>query len=363
MNRLSEHLQKVARLQQLIQDKKLDGICLFTFMNYSWFSAGGSNRVVTGSERGCSALILMQDGKKYVTAPQNEARRITMEEVNDLGFELITFPWYENAVNIIKSKFEGKKLGADVIIDGMDCISNDIDKLRFNLTDEEVIKVRNLSDICSLEIAQVCADLQPGMTEYQIGAEVSKRLLDKGIRPAVLLIGVDNRLSYCRHPVLTNTKLEKYAMVSVVGEQYGLHTTLTRSVYFGKIPNDLQIKYHAACYVDTCMNNATLQGKHVREVFEICQKAYKSAGFENEWQSHHQGGAIGYASREFRANERDEIIRNHQMFGWNPIVLGAKSEETILVQANAAPELLTSVPNWWPKKVYNGVQRPQILEF
>lgn len=362
MSRLSEHNKKVIRLQKLIEEQNLDGICLFTFVNYSWFSAGGSNRVVTGSERGCSVLILMQDGTKYVTAPQNEAARIINEEVGELDFKLITFPWYENVIRVIKDRLPNKKLGADVDIPGMINLRVEIDRLRFSLTDEEVLKARDLSMECSLEIAKICANLKPGMTEYQIGAEISKKFLEKEIRPAVLLIGVDERLKYCKHPVLTDKSLEKYAMISIVGEKHGLHTTLTRSVNFGKISSELQQRYDAVCLVDAMMCNSTKLGTSVQNVFEFCKKAYEKVGFKDGWQAHHQGGAIGYASREFRANERDEIIRYHQMFGWNPIIEGTKSEETILV-GNKGFETLTSVPHWWPTKEYNGVVRPQILEF
>ena len=62
-NRVGEHQEKVGRLEKLMKEKGLDGICLFKFMNYAWLSAGGSNRVVTGSERGCSVLVVMGDGK------------------------------------------------------------------------------------------------------------------------------------------------------------------------------------------------------------------------------------------------------------------------------------------------------------
>lgn len=365
INRIGEHQEKVTRLEKLMKEKGLDGICLFKFMNYAWLSAGGTNRVVTGSERGCSVLVVMGNGKKYVAAPANEISRITQEETVDLGFEPITFPWYHNVAEKISSTLAGKKLGSDVPIPGMECISDDIDRLRFNLTIWEQAKARELADICSNEMAGVCAGLKTGMSEWDISAELSSRLLHHGVKPSVLLIGVDERLAYCRHPIVTDKKLSKYGLVSLVGEKAGLHVTLTRSVHFGPIPAQLQEKYEKACIVDVQMCEATKAGVAVDDIFALCKDVYKEVGFPGEWELHHQGGSIGYASREYRAGERKELVVAGQMFGWNPTVQGAKSEETILINAEGKPEVITSVPAWWPKATFGkqGIERPLILEF
>lgn len=364
-NRVAEHQEKVLRLQGLMENKQVDGICLFKFMNYAWLSAGGSNRVVTGSERGCSVLVVMKDGRKFVAAPRNEIARITKEETVGLGFEPITFPWYTNVVNAIENTLGGAKLGSDVPAGNMQCISDEIDTLRFSLTSFEQEKAKELADICSMETAMLCANLKPGMSEFEIAAELNERLLAKEVRPAVLLIGVDGRLDYCRHPVLTGTKLEKYGLISLVGEKYGLHITLTRSVHFGPMSKELAAKYEKACLVDVTMCDATKAGAAVDDIFDLCKKTYLEAGYPDEWELHHQGGAIGYASREYRAAERHENVVAGQMFGWNPTVQGAKSEETILVGADGMPKTLTTVPAWWPKGKFGANQtvRPLILEF
>ncbi|CCQ98122.1 hypothetical protein CULT_80015 [[Clostridium] ultunense Esp] len=60
----------------------------------------------------------------------------------------------------------------------------------------------------------------------------------------------------------------------------------------------------------------------------------------------HQGGATGYASREYFATPAsEEVVHLHQAFAWNPAILGLKSEDTILV-GEKENEVLTHTGSW-----------------
>lgn len=356
---------KEHRINFLADKLGLDGICLFKFMNYAWFTGGGTNRVVTGSERGCSILLVLE-GKKYVFAPCNEIARITTEQVAGQNYEPITYDWFENPVNELKKIIGDKKVGSDVPVPGLENISDEIDRLRFSLTETEVLKAKEIAQICSTETANFCANVKPGVTEQQMFAELSARLLNQGVRPAVLLIGTDERNFTCRHPVVTDKKLERYGLVSLVGEKWGIHITLTRSFYFGKLPQDLQEKQLKVNQVDAVMIANTVAGEYSDQGFEAGKKAFAHSGYPDEWKLHHQGGAIGYGPREFRAGERNEIVQVNQMFGWNPTLQGTKSESTILVKEKGTFEILDSVPQWWPTTSCEvegqSIIRPLILE-
>ena len=186
--------------------------------------------------------------------------------------------------------------------------------LRFSLTEAEVLKAKEIAQVCSDETAVFIAGMKPGITEQQMAAELNCRLLWQGIKPAVLLIGTDERVFTCRHPVVTDKKLEQYGLVSLVGEKWGIHITLTRSFYFGNIPQELKEKQIKVNQVDAFMIANTILGKHSDLAFEACKKEYADLGYPNEWKLHHQGGAIGYAPREFRAGERNELVQANQMF-------------------------------------------------
>lgn len=356
---------KEERVAALLQEKGLEGVCLFKFASFAWFTCGGSNRVVTGSERGCASILLLGD-KKYLIVPQNEANRILTEEVAGQGFEPVVYPWYESPLGVIHRLTAGRKVGSDWPVPGLENIGDDLDRLRFSLTPAEMERARWLAGVCADETAGVCASLRPGMTEWEIAAALSRRLLVHGVRPAVLLVGVDGRAASHRHPVPRGERLQKFALISLVGEKWGLHATLTRCVHFGPLPGELREKHDKVCYVDARMIESTVAGTPVDRVFDACKDAYAQVGYPGEWELHHQGGATGYAPREYRAGERQELVQANQLFGWNPTLQGTKSEDTILVRPQGMPEIITPVPAWWPvKRLYlksGSIERPLILE-
>src|SRR5690606_11446692 len=106
-------------------------------------------------------------------------------------------------------------------------------------------------------------------------------------------------------------------------------------------------------------------GKSGAELFEEITRLYAEAGYPGEWELHHQGGATGYASRDWRATPYEaKRVRENQAFAWNPSITGTKSEYTIVVTGEGFT-LLTKGSGRWPVhsvEVDGGVvERPDIL--
>jgi antitoxin VapB len=97
----------------------------------------------------------------------------------------------------------------------------------------------------------------------------------------------------------------------------------------------------------------------------MAQAAYAGAGYADEWQLHHQGGACGYEGRDYIGTPTcREVVANNQAFAWNPSISGAKSEDTVLV-TDKGFEVLTLADGWpmWTFVLNNqACSRPVILE-
>jgi len=149
-----------------------------------------------------------------------------------------------------------------------------------------------------------------------------------------------------RHPLPTDKKLDKYAMLVLCGRQFGLVCSITRLVHFGTMPDDLKRKAQAVAEIDAAMITATRPRTSLGQIFSLTQTKYTETGYENEWQLHHQGGPAAYLPREFVATPGDNFaVEVGQVYAWNPTITGSKSEDTILVGPDGN-EILTEIPGW-----------------
>jgi antitoxin VapB len=192
------------------------------------------------------------------------------------------------------------------------------------------------------------------MSEYQIAALVSGETLARGVLPIVNLIATDERVYRFRHPLPTDKKLDKYAMLVLCGRKGGLVCSITRLIHFGTLPEDLRECILATAQVNAALIAATRPGRSLGEIFTQEQQVYARLGYPNEWQKHHQGGLTGYEPREFLAIPgSQEMVAAGQAFAWNPSITGAKVEDTILVGA-AKNEIITPTPSL-PTTIINGI--------
>jgi antitoxin VapB len=185
------------------------------------------------------------------------------------------------------------------------------------------------------------------MDEFEIEAMTAASLRSRGILPTVLLIAVDERVSKYRHGLPFGATLKNYAMVNVVSEKWGMPMAVTRFVYFGTIPEELQTKLEKTAVVNAQYQEMTKPGTKLADIFEACKTWYADAGYEGEWQLHHQGGAIGYDDREYVIYPGIEgEVKPNQAFAWNPTITGAKVEETMIAYEDGF-EVVT-VSDGWP---------------
>lgn len=344
---------KTDRLNTFLNAQGLQGMLLTQVRNVYWVTAGlANNQIVLNSEVGAASLLILRNGKKYLICKGSEADRLMDEALRGLGYELAMYNWYESNPQkdvrgmLIAKLGEGGRIGSDINYPGTVLKSDEFAKLRYSLTDTEIKRYRWLGSETTEAVAQVCRTLQPGMDEFEIEYLTARALRSRGIFPTVLLIGVDERIYKYRHCLAGGAKLEKYAMVNVVAEKWGMSIAVTRFVHFGPLPADLKLKLKAVARVNTLFEISTVADNALSEIFEGCQEWYADVGYQNEWQLHHQGGAIGYKGRELKIYPGVEgIVQDKQAFAWNPTITGAKIEDTIIAYADSF-EVITKCANW-----------------
>lgn len=355
---------KIARLRELASRYGLEAILLQRASSFAWATCGASAYVNIASTQAAASLLVTQE-TCYLLSNNIEAARLEKEEkLHEQGWEFCTGYWYEGDVWLEKLT-RGKKVGADQWMPGAVDLSTEIARLRARLTEKEGERFREVGRLCAQAMEASVRALRPGQSEYEIAALLAMEAERRGMQATVNLVATDERVFQFRHPLPTEKKLERYAMLVMCGRKYGLVCSITRLVHFGRLSAEIRKKAEAVARVDAAMIAATRPGRSLGEIFQIGVEAYGRYGYAVEWKLHHQGGPVGYEPREILATPgcQDEVISG-QAIAWNPSITGTKSEDTILV-GEEGNEILTAIPGWPVLLVESEgitLARPAILE-
>lgn len=364
MHRMEEVAVKLERVRELMRQEDLAAIVLGGATNFAWITGGGDDVVALASEQGVASVVVTDDGQ-YVVTDNIEAGRLSEEELTDLEFSIVQDEWHKgNFVTMLDSIISGETGADGNWLPGASDYGDEIARLRWSLLPPEVDRYLALGQEVSRCLEETAREVQVGQAEHEIAGLLTWKLKRLNIAPNVILIAADERVAKFRHPLPTANKLERYVMLVASVRRYGLQASATRIVHFGELSPELRDKHQACALVDACFCLETKPGARVPTIFARAVQTYASTGYPNEWRLHHQGGACGYAGRDYKATpDTDEVVLENQAFAWNPSITGTKSEDTILATMEG-PQVLTPTHDWPMVEVeYHGhsFPRPDIL--
>jgi Xaa-Pro dipeptidase len=352
------------RIVQLLESSDLDGLLLAKHSSFKWFTCGGTNDVIKNDDTSLLYLFITPT-KRYLIATRSDADRVMEEELKDLDFEPVLYDWYNQSFNDVLKDLGIKNAGADIIGEGLKFLGTEISLVRTVLTDYEIDRYKKMCQEYKTILTDYCLGLKPGITEIDAAAGLAYECGKKGIRLPVLMVGSDDRIFAYRHPCATGKKIEKYVLFATVAEREGICANVTRSMYFGKAPDELKEKQDAVNQVEATYQFFSKPGISLGELFEEGKKAYEEAGYPGEWKNHLQGGISGYAPLEFLTLENSGVtVRENNIMGWNPTIQGTKSEDPILITRTKPVQF--TIDSRWPYKNYTAggkrFVRPLIME-
>ncbi len=366
MSLKNEIKEKERRVRNFLQSKNLKALLLKRQANFCWMTGGGLNLVGIATEFGATSLLITEDSKFLISNNIEAPRMIEEEHLEKQGYVVRTYPWHEDQeASIIKELTGEFPLGSDAPFPNAVTLTEEIGRLRYSFTPEEVKRYRWLGKKVSAALEKTMMKTKKGEKESAVVGRLCRELWKDRIDPITLMSAADERISQFRHPIPTEKKVERCLMVSVNARKWGLIVSLTRFVHFGKLPEELRKKYEANVYIDCTMMAHTRPGIPAKEVLLKGIEAYHQKGYPEEWKFHHQGGSIGYTGRDYRTHfNTPDMIQENQAFTWNPSLTGTKSEDTILATSKG-PEMIT-FPVIYPTLTMEveGITfvRPHILE-
>jgi len=327
------------RLRETMDRLGLGAVLLGLPANFAHYTGGADNRVDHSDALGVATLLVTPEAE-YVVTGNIEAPRMREEETPN--FEVVEYPWHEEAAPLYDELSGGASLGADFPLEGVRDVSEEIAPLRYVLDVEAIEIYKRAGSETTAAMGEAAASLSPGMTEYEAAANLVAACRKRGLITPVVLVAADDRISSYRHPIPRGAPIQRRAMLVVCAELRGLYVSLTRIIHFEESDGDFEWR-QGACeeILHRMRGEATRPGRTLADAFEDCKRFYAEVGFPDEWRLHHQGGMAGYAAREIIAGPGTlQEIQAGQAFAWNPSITGAKAEETFVL-TDSGPEVIS----------------------
>jgi Xaa-Pro dipeptidase len=367
MNRAEEVGAKLEALRGWLDHSDLDAVLISSHGGFAWITGGGDNSVSLSEEAGAaSALVTREDA--YVVAANLELRRLVEEQLAGAPFTPVEWPWHEQdgEGRIVERLCDPARTVSDLGRLGLPVAPPELAELRLSLLPPELERYRALGADAAEAVEVACLAARPGDREVDVAARLAGECGRRAITPVVNLVGADDRIGQYRHPLPSERRLAATLLVAVTGRRHGLHASLTRMVHHGSPDPDLLDRHAAVVRVDARLLAESRPGAVLGEVFEHGLHQYRDEGYGAEWRLHHQGGLTGYAGREvFATGTAHQIVRSGHALAWNPSITRVKSEDTVLVQADAV-EVLTRTGAWPQVRVEvtavnQVIERPALL--
>ena len=336
---------KLERLDAYLATEDLESVWFATPPMFAWL-IGGSNLIVRAGATGVAAAGY--DGEEITVVTSDiEGQRLLDEEVNG-DIRLVEHPWHERDVRDSVRAVAATPAAADFECGEFAQINRSA--VTQPLTDRDIERYHGLARDTAAAVEAVARGATTSDSERELAAELHASLQRRGIESPVVLVGGEDRVQRYRHFTPTDSSVDGYAVLTVVGERNGLNASVTRTVAFDEAPDWLGDRYRDVSRVAATTGAATRRvgaaDGTAGDVFETIRSAYDELGYDNEWANHHQGGALGYASREWIATPGHEAsVELPMAFGWNPTVEGAKTEDTVLVTEDDV-EVLSTTGDW-----------------
>jgi Xaa-Pro aminopeptidase len=324
--RAAHVLSRVEQLRALLHARGAGGVLLRARHNVAWLTLGAQAHIVLSSES-TVAGVLVTSTEVVVLAPVNEAARLTDEEFGTLPVEIAQIPW-EDAAAMGR---EAQRRTTGTLLADQD-LEADLLPLRSTLGAIEHARLAWLGERAQAAMDVALEHVRVGSTEFEIGGLMEAELGRDAIRAPVVLAAADERIATYRHPLPTLHPVRERLMLIVCAERWGLvvaGTTLRDLVPPSAV---VALRMEQSIAALRAMENASRPGVTLGDVIAVAQREYADFGYPGEWRLHHQGGSIGYRTREVVAvpGDRTPIVAGMAL-AWNPSITGAKAESTILL--------------------------------
>ncbi len=359
-----ERIGEVERRHELLVEylalRNLQGLLLLRPENFAWLSYGGDN-TRRGTSRTTAALFVTPEAR-LVLCNSADSGQLFDRELAGLGFQLKERPWSEDVQVLCQDLCRGRSFADD--ISPSQSTNADLADFRLSLAAEDHARLRSLGHDLTHCVEAAARNCAQGETEAEVAGQLAHRMMKREITPVTIQVMADGQGRRYRHWAYGHDPIERFAVLSAVGKQHGLHVGVTRTICFNSPPQQLLDWHQHASLVQATGMYFSRGGWSFTDVWARIARIYEKFGEPEEWRAAEQADLIGYAPSEHLIVPRSErLLPTGSAVFWHPSVRSAAVGDTVLVREGGF-ELLTQSDNWptLPIAVKNEpVPRPAIL--
>ena len=307
---------KIARLQEIMDRKHLDGIVVSSYQNVSYFGGTYVMSQVSLPDR-LAFLVVPRDQAPTLLVCGIETRQVqTQTDIKDVRdyvefaespTEVLARVLAERGLNRGSIGIDARRLpvaSGDLLreeLRGVELVPIDDDiELAQSIKDATEIGILEAAANATLAAAEeTAAELQPGSTERDFSTTVFLKVMQKGGAPLFLEFASGERTMQA-HPESTDRRLEAGQLWRIdFGARFHevINSDLARTGVTGEPSKEQEATLKALRATQDAGFRAIEPGRPAREVFEAVKNEFKRQGMP--FSMPHIGNGMGIAVHEF----------------------------------------------------------------
>ncbi|HKB37319.1 MAG TPA: M24 family metallopeptidase [Gemmataceae bacterium] len=354
---------KMTLVAELLKEVGCDGLLLLDPDNFAWLTAGATARGIL--DPGEHPAGYCNGEQRWVLCSNLDSQRLFDEEVGELGFQLKEWPYHWGRDQLLADLCQGRRVACDQPLGECKVVGEELRLLRRRLTVYEQACLEAVGGLVSHALEATCRTMQPGITERELAAQVSHRLMHRGVQVVSVSVAAEGRSQTYRRHGFTSMAVERYALLTATGRKYGVCATASRAVSFGDPGEEFRKDHNTVCKVSATYLASTWPDAVPREILLAGRRIYLLSGFEHEWLLAAQGHVTGRAPVELPLlPSTEELFQAGWAVTWSASAGSALSCDTFLL-TDKGPKIVTPTEVWPLKRIrVQGADfiRPDILQ-
>ena len=338
---------KQAQVSWLLEQVECEAALLLGAAHVAWFTAGMNVRgLLADTER---PAVYTNGRQRWLLCSNVDTQRLFDEELDQLGFQLKEWTWESGRPDLLMNVTTGRKVCCDRPLANMPQTGERLRPLLRVLTNYEQDEYRTLGRLVAHAVEATARNISKNSTEEEVAGQLGHRILHRGAEAVAISVTADGRGSRYRRAGYSNSQVKEYCVLQATAQRGGLHATASRTVAFGKVPEELA-KAH-----DLALKLAAIYRSYSRpeETAHGLQKAGQTILVGTEYEFDGRFSQPGYGAGRFVAEElrragQDERFAAGQALVWQPRIGPAAVVDTVIVGADGG-ECVTP-PTEWPFK-------------